>query len=209
MKLVCISDTHHKHYYLKLPKGDILVHAGDFSYRGEKIELMLVKEWLNVQAKKYAYIICIAGNHDIGMNKENMKNLAPNIYYLQDSGIELEGLNFYGSPYTVRFGNWGYGEPDEYLAKRWQHIPKKTNVLITHGPPYSILDKNTRNENCGSKALYQRIKELTEANNLKYHIFGHIHESCGEEEIEGVKFLNVSVLDEHYQIKNKPTIIEV
>ena len=210
MKIVAISDSHHKHYYLKLPKGDMLIHAGDLTYRGERIEQMLVIDWFKHIAKKYKYVVSVMGNHDMNMTKawfDSLHYLPNNVHILQDSGIEIEGINFYGSPYSVRFGDWGFGEPDDKLAVRFNHIPKKTNILITHGPAYSILDRNKYGECCGSKSLYQKIKQLP---NLKHHLFGHLHEQGGKQEIiENVTFSNVSVLDENYEIKNKATIIEV
>lgn len=209
IKIVAISDTHHKHYYLKLPKGDILVHAGDFTYRGDTIERMLVLDWLNYIHKKYKHIIIIMGNHDIGMTKDwftNINKLPTNVHVLQDNLINIEGINFYGSPYSVKFGKgWGFGELEIDLIKRFSHIPKKTDILITHGPPYSILDKNIEGVNCGSKGLYDKIKTLP---NLKYHIFGHIHESNGILKIDQIEFHNVSVLGRNYTIQYKPRIIE-
>lgn len=211
-RIVAISDDHHKRYYIDLPEGDILIHGGDFTYRGEPIERMLVIDWLNHISKKYKHVVIIMGNHDINMTRdwfvqyECLEKVAKNVHLLQDTGIELEGVNFYGSPYSVRFGDWGFGEPEEKLIKRFSHIPKKTDVLITHGPPYSILDKNKNGECCGSKALYERIKKLP---NLKCHIFGHIHEGYGKKTIENVDFYNVSVLNEHYQLLNLPTVIDL
>jgi len=170
------------------------------------MEMLIVKDWIRRQAKKYAHVVFIAGNHDINFHRNIYDNFPDNVHHLQDSMETVEGINFYGSPYTPRFGNWGFGEPEEQLITRFSHIRKDTDVLITHGPAYSILDKNHHGECCGSKALYQRIKQLK---HLKYHVFGHIHESYGIEQIENVKFCNVSILDEHYKIKNKPTIIEI
>jgi len=208
-KLVCLSDTHLKQYYVDLPDGDILIHAGDFTFRGTIPERIVTIDWLNYVANRYKHVICVMGNHDINMSLSwfNDQKKKENIHLLQDTGIELEGIYFYGSPYTVRFGDWGFGEPDEKLVKRFEHIPKKTQVLITHGPAKTILDVNRDGESCGSKALYNKIKRLP---NLKYHIFGHIHEDGGKQEvIENVKFCNVSILDEYYQIKNFPIVLEV
>ncbi len=196
-KIVAISDTHHLHYYIDLPLGDILIHAGDFGYRGEKIEIMLINEWLKRQASKYKHVIFVSGNHDIGYTPDRSALLPDNCHHLHDSGKEIEGIYFYGSPYTVRFGDWGFGEPDDKLVKRFSHISKKTQILITHGPPHSILDMNKHNENCGSKALYERIKQLP---NLKMHFFGHIHESAGIENIDDIMFYNCSQLNEYYQV---------
>jgi len=36
MKIVCVSDTHGFHNALKLPQGDMIIHAGDITKRGEK-----------------------------------------------------------------------------------------------------------------------------------------------------------------------------
>ena len=36
MRIVCISDTHGRHKKLKnIPDGDVLIHAGDITPRGE------------------------------------------------------------------------------------------------------------------------------------------------------------------------------
>lgn len=39
MKLVCISDTHGLHERVAVPNGDVLIHAGDFTERGEPYEV--------------------------------------------------------------------------------------------------------------------------------------------------------------------------
>lgn len=59
-------------------------------------------------------------------------------------------------------------------------IPTNTDVVITHGPPYKVLDKVDHDEcsdiNVGCPILFQHITERIKP---KYHIFGHIHESYG------------------------------
>ncbi len=32
MKIICISDTHNLHKDLKIPDGDMLIHAGDMTF---------------------------------------------------------------------------------------------------------------------------------------------------------------------------------
>lgn len=34
LKIVCISDTHGMHRKMKIPEGDVLVHAGDITMKG-------------------------------------------------------------------------------------------------------------------------------------------------------------------------------
>ncbi len=208
VKIVVISDTHNQHAQIKLPKGDILIHCGDFTGRGMVHESEHALAWLNIQAKIFKYVIFIAGNHDFNFDDrvKQFSRLSDNIYYLNDSGIELLGIKFWGSPWTPKFRDWAYMQSDGKLAVKWALIPENTEVLITHGPPYSILDLNIDNIACGSQTLYARIKQLP---NLKYHLFGHIHEGYGREVIENITFCNCSVLNRWYELTNKPMKIEV
>jgi 3',5'-cyclic AMP phosphodiesterase CpdA len=43
-RIVCISDTHCQ--TPKLPKGDVLIHAGDLTNQGSYSELKKTVEWL-------------------------------------------------------------------------------------------------------------------------------------------------------------------
>jgi Icc-related predicted phosphoesterase len=60
-------------------------------------------------------------------------------------------------------------------------------LLITHGPPYGILDNGKSGKNVGSKHLLEVVKKIKP----RYHIFGHIHESTGMNKIENTFYLNV------------------
>ena len=37
LRIVCISDTHGKHAKVRLPDGDVLIHAGDFMTYGDRL----------------------------------------------------------------------------------------------------------------------------------------------------------------------------
>ena len=86
------------------------------------------------------------------------------------------------------------------IAKHWDLIPHNTNVLITHGPPYGILDRTFQNLNAGCTNLLTKIEET----NPQYHIFGHIHEGYGLTEREGTTFINASSVDFGYKIRKLP-----
>ena len=101
MKIICISDTHNKHLELTVPDGDLIVHAGDFSELGTKNETFEFLEWFS--GLPHIHKILIAGNHDFYLEsyKNNLNKVIPNnITYLQDNGTNIEGINFWGSPYT-------------------------------------------------------------------------------------------------------------
>lgn len=208
MKLICISDTHGLHNKIIYPKGEILIISGDITERGNLSEAKRALDFFS--SLDYQQIILIAGNHDFcfenNFNKTGkLLKRYKNIIYLNDSGIEINGFKIWGSPVQPIFYWWAFNKTSKQLKKHWNMIPEDTDMLITHTPPYSILDKNDFGQNCGCVDLYNRIQKL----NLKYHIFGHIHESYGRDEIDGIKFINCSILDENYIIKNKPVEINI
>lgn len=208
--IVATSDTHGRHGEVPMPDGDILIHAGDSTRVGGLDEFMRFAEWMNAQ-KKYKHRIWIAGNHELSMEdaankKEILSLFDDDVIYLENEGVELEGIHFYGSPFTPEFFNWAFMKDDSDLAAEWKKIWDSVNVLITHGPPYSILDKNNRGDACGSQSLYEHVKLLP---HLTHHIFGHLHHSHGYEEIDGMHFHNVCALDDAYRYKNPPQIIQI
>lgn len=102
-------------------------------------------------------------------------------------------------------------DTDEELARQWAKIPDDTEILITHSPPYGILDMVDDRYNCGnyhvgSKSLLDRIDQLK---NLKLVIFGHIHGGYGQIERNGVIFVNASIQTEYFEPVNKPIRIEL
>jgi Icc-related predicted phosphoesterase len=129
---------------------------------------------------------------------------ATGIHVLDDCGIEIAGLKFYGSPWTPRFGDWAWMAEDEELAATFASIPVGLDVLITHGPPYGILDEVSRGENVGSCSLLEEVKRKKP----RFHVFGHIHEARGYRHCEHTDFLNVASLDENYEELGEPMIIE-
>ena len=207
MKAVIISDTHNQHQKLDLPEGEMLIHAGDVSLRGTQKECMDFLEWFSRQ--DFMYKILIAGNHDFYFERESaakIKAVMPNnIIYLKDSGTEINGLKFWGSPIQPWFMDWAFNrQRGKEIRKHWDLIPQNTDVLITHGPAYGILDK-VGLDYVGCKDLLNKINSVQP----RYFICGHIHEGYGMYETEYTTFINASVLDERYQLRNKPVVIDL
>jgi len=205
MKIIAISDTHKKHNKINLPESDILIHAGDYSggIIHRKDEFIRFLNWFEKQPAKYK--IFISGNHDFFTfydNQEALNEISKrDIIYLEDSSIVIEGFKIHGSPWSLPFFNWAYMKSDSELFNLYDKtIDIDTDILITHGPAYSILDKVKSGENVGSKALKSKIENLE---NLKLHIFGHIHEAKGIEKINDTIFCNASCLDLSYNIRNE------
>lgn len=200
LKIDCISDTHARHRKIKLPGGDILICAGDISGRGEGKEIIDFLDWYEDQ--DYSNLVMIAGNHDFGFEKEPEKWAKHckdrGIILLNDSGVEIEGIKFWGSPVQPWFYDWAFnrGRGPE-IQKHWDLIPLDTEVLITHGPPYLILDDaNARGypNPVGCQDLYNTIMKTQ----VKLHVFGHIHEGSGFKYQDGRTYVNAASLDGMY-----------
>jgi len=215
-RIVIISDTHGLHLGLKrfgeMPKGDILIHAGDISEVGEFHDVARFLAWFNQQP--YEYKIFIAGNHDFlfETNRNVGQSLLKDyenrdIYYLEDSEIELLGLKFWGSPITPPFMNWAFNRDKSKRLLHWSLIPDDTDILITHGPPHGVLDfSGYKSEHAGCEVLYDVVK-----NKVKplVHIFGHIHSNYGHIKGENTLYINGSTLNERYHVTNRPIVIDV
>jgi Icc-related predicted phosphoesterase len=208
LRFVAISDTHGRHGRLKLPKGDVLLHAGDISYRGDRLEVIDFLNWFRKQ--DYAHKILIGGNHDFFLERAKGKELAdvipPNVTYLNDSGTVLNGISIWGSPITPKFFNWAFNRKrGAEVKKHWAMIPADTRLLITHGPPFGILDQTAQEQRVGCKDLLRTIQAIRP----EVHLFGHIHEGYGTTKDFGIRFINASQMNESYEMVNKPIVFEL
>lgn len=206
MRLVFISDTHNLHKKIKVPDGDILIHSGDATSMGHMHEIKEFNKWLGTLPHKHK--IFVAGNHDWLFQKQPLvaRSLITNATYLEDEEINIDGISIYGSPWQPYFCNWAFNLPrGEALKEKWDKIPEKVDILVTHGPPYSILDANLYGENCGCEELHKRVFEVKP----KIHAFGHIHLFGSKTRlINDVLFVNASICDESYRPVQKPMVID-
>lgn len=207
MKIVCISDTHTKHKEVILPKGDLLIHAGDVSWVGSEPQLIDFFKWFDNQDFKHK--IFIAGNHDLMFerNPTQAQSLIPkSIIYLEESSVTIEGIKIYGTPITPYFFNWAFNRyPGQDIEQHTRKIPNDTDILISHGPPYGILDANAKGEHCGCPSLLSKVQEVKP----KLLICGHIHEGYGRQKNGKSLFINASLLDHRYDYKNPPVVVEL
>ena len=176
--------------------------------------------------------IVIAGNHDISFDenfydrmwaryhgsKEDNEAIkrayrsarSSNVIYLEDESFQLPasegGWKLYGSPWQPYFYDWGFnlhrGEP---LRQAWARIPNDTQVLLTHGPPYRILDQAKSGGSVGCEDLLERLRVVRPL----LHVFGHIHEACGAEKIDGTIFVNASTCSLRYRPVQEPFVVDL
>lgn len=197
MKILHLSDTHGCHHRLQnLPEADVVVHSGDFCMVGSEQEAIDFVNWFCDLPYRHKIFIC--GNHDDCLYGANINGLDDNVHYLCNSGIEIEGLKFYGVPMFM-----GDCVTDRQNLN-YDKIPIDTDVLITHAPAYGILDFDD-SINYGSEVLLQAVTNV----NPRIHLFGHIHKQHGITTIETTTYSNGAIMNDDYSILNHPNIIEL
>lgn len=223
MKIAVISDTHCYHEQVHTGDIDMLIHAGDSTDEQLAIfnqhEFYKFWDWWIAHPAKYK--IYVAGNHDSylesPMSNYFLKTQIPKncVVITKGTNFEMAGIKFYASPFTPEYGSWSFMYKRAKGYKHWNEIEEDREIVITHGPPYSILDlTEDRDRNlkfCGCKNLLARIQKVKP----KYHIFGHIHgnkkfRNNGILERDGIKFINASMVKDNmfnYGILEKPIII--
>lgn len=233
MIIDCTSDLHGN--FPNLPGGDMLIMAGDYTANDSLKGWHQFFDWLDKQ--NYKKKVLVAGNHDNFCKKWAQSDdsifdvLAgnPTFSYLCDSGIEIDGLKIWGSPWTLWFEGINphckaFTGSESDLEKKFDQIPDEIDILITHSPPYGIMDRvKKRNESgiwdpkvngyhhVGSKSLVDKVSRMQTP--PKLWVWGHIHEGYGKDmAISRGKpciMVNASHVNEDYNPVNKYIRIEL
>jgi Icc-related predicted phosphoesterase len=184
-------------------EADVLCIVGDLTFRGTDKELKAFELDLQFVRHQFKQIIWTGGNHDLGLEdyKDRGYGIAQrtNTVYLNEEVYTYEGIRFYGSPQSCRFGSWAfmYDRP----TNRWADLPQAT-VYMIHGPAAGLRDQLESGERVGCWDLAHKLEKM----NPKPRIVatGHIHSQYGTEEKWGIKFLGCSAVNEMYQLENPP-----
>lgn len=187
--LALIADTHRLHRQLALPECDVLIHCGDFCnfHEEETATLEDVDAWFAEAPAKH--VVCTGGNHDSALHHREFTFCHAD--FLVDRLVEAAGLAIYGSPWCPDLTGFAYYAGADQLAERWRKIPAGIDVLVTHTPPFGILDlPRTGTVHLGCPILREELKRIRP----RLHVFGHVHASHGHAEEDGICFVNASVV---------------
>jgi Icc-related predicted phosphoesterase len=221
------THSRHSEFLPIIPNGDILVHSGDIMKRQkEELHEEILSDFNRfLGTLPHKHKIFVGGNNEycLRLPKNNpnvqleegysnviveeeykhypkayIKNKLTSCIYLQDEGITIEGIRFYGSPWTSS-SNMAFSANRTTRKKIWKSIPKnKVDVLITHMPPFGILDcayskrekeeqlddakvcrickkRHDRYTHWGCEYLLKRVQRVRP----KLHLFGHVHDDVG------------------------------
>lgn len=239
IRIVMISDTHGQHNDMIIPDGDILIHCGDITMKGEvegKKGLKNFAEWLG--NLPHTHKIVIAGNHDLTLDEnegwydQNYTRWGPKLnqadaiaclktagrasdnrkfIYLEDESVEVEGLKIYGSPYSAEFHDWAFNVlRDCHAEKLWSKIPTDTDILVTHGPPAGAGDRISNfYVKEGRCGDVHLMQQIIERIQPKIHCFGHIHEDYGVFYDGTTRFVNCSSCSLRYKPVQAPIVVDL
>jgi predicted phosphohydrolase len=208
LQLVLLSDTHEQHAELEVPSGQILIHAGDFTMFSRSLRSILdFNQWLGELPHRWK-LVC-PGNHETFLQTDPAnRSLLSNATVLTNEGIEIAGLRIWASPVT-RSGPAFCVKSDDARRRLYASIPDNTDVLITHGPPFGLLDASPGSAyHQGDPVLLDTVMRLRP----KLHIFGHVHLdklSPRIYETDHTTFVNAAMLGSEGAIDKPPILLKI
>lgn len=187
--------------------GDVLIHCGDFcnGYQNDGHSIAEIDRWFGMQ--QFELILTIGGNHDFLAESlfERSETVFENASYLVDTEYIHKGVTFYGSPWLPDLDGWANYLPDKKRQKKWERIPASVDVLITHTPPFGILDRPRSGRQIGCKSLRSAVDRVRP----QVHCFGHVHASPGRISKAGTEFINATVINSDIEVCYGPRVVEV
>jgi Icc-related predicted phosphoesterase len=182
-------------------EGDILIHAGDFSFFFEDMAAIRdFNAWLG--ELRFRHKIVVPGNHERIMYKRpELRRLITNATLLINQSVTVEGVRLWGSPVTCDDEAFGCSSAEERRAL-YATIPADTDIVISHGPPYGVRDEEFRAQ--GNHRGCPELLVAVQRVQPQVHIFGHMHASRGATRIGETTFINAAMLGWSGDLENKP-----
>eukprot|EP01062_Namystynia_karyoxenos_P074839 TRINITY_DN7187_c0_g1_i1.p2 TRINITY_DN7187_c0_g1~~TRINITY_DN7187_c0_g1_i1.p2 ORF type:complete len:274 (+),score=71.70 TRINITY_DN7187_c0_g1_i1:99-824(+) len=219
LRLVILSDTHTKHGQIELPDGDVLLHAGDFTYFGGAEHWQSFNAWLGQLQGRYAARVVTCGNHEghegrggplRDLTAAQVSQRLPNATHVLIDGAaevavrqDVRPLRIYGAPWQPQWCGTGYHREDGDL--RWPGLERGIDIAVTHSPPYGHGDAS---HGQGSHTLMRKIAAAAPL----VHCFGHVHEGGGyQKQHERTLFVNAACCGGRtgYDLVRGPTVVDV
>lgn len=175
MLVTALSDFNNQ--TISLPDGDLLVYCGNLSKSGSEEEVLSFLQFLS-SLKQYKHIVLTPGHLDVWIEKNvdlfRKKCKEFHIIPLINEKIEIEGKVIWGSPLCPTSSPGAFNLNLQNRRLQWANIPRRVDILLTHCPPYGVLDlEDTKRLGC--VALRDRVRE----HNPTYHVFGLANKEPG------------------------------
>eukprot|EP00300_Choanocystis_sp_HF-7_P000266 c10227_g1_i1.p1 GENE.c10227_g1_i1~~c10227_g1_i1.p1 ORF type:complete len:212 (+),score=36.21 c10227_g1_i1:74-709(+) len=188
VRLVCISDTHNDHRSVRVPDGDVLIHAGDFTNYGKVEHAEDFNAWLG--ELPHTHKILIVGNHENNAPwHKQINQVISNATVLRQSGTTACGLSFFGTDFF-----WPCQSNPYY-----DQIPEDTNVILTHGPVKGFVDGGL-----GCVSMRNKVSQIGPC----VVVSGHIHSAYGVAQNDRTTFVNAALCDDR-RVRKEPVVLDV
>jgi Icc-related predicted phosphoesterase len=205
LRLVLLSDTHQHHREIDVPDGDILIHAGDFTFFSKSLKAILdFNHWLGELPHR---CVAVPGNHEFFLEADpSRRSLIDNASILINEGIVIQGLRIWGSPVTPLYGGAFGLSSAEDRRRLYARIPENTDVLVTHGPPYGILDSSpSSGMHSGCRELFDAVMRVRP----RLHVFGHVHDAYGIFVTNHTTFVNACLHGVDFGLDRSPHVFRL
>lgn len=217
MKVIGISDLHGILPEIE-EQADICVICGDISPLLLQTSAKKIQRWLGEEFIPWTEelnceeVFMIGGNHDmIFQEHEEIVFKNTKITYLRDQLIKYKGYSIYGTPWCSKFGKWAFMLKPDQLREKYDLIPEKLDLLITHDVPYGcndviLEDVHWKGQHLGNPELLLAIRTKKPKNLCCGHLHGSDHTPT--------KFYDTivrqcSIVNEQYKLAYKPQIFEI
>jgi Icc-related predicted phosphoesterase len=207
MRFVCVADLHG--YLPSVPPCDVLLVAGDICPTDDE-RPATQRRWLGSTFARWLaevparVVVGVAGNHDFVGETDAGALRDLDWHYLQDETIVIDGVSFFGSPWTSRFQDWAFMLNEQELAQRWALIPDAIDVLCVHSPPRGYGDWIS-GHSIGSPSLLSAIDEREP----KLCAFGHVHQGYGRWQRGSSTLVNAAHCGMDYLPAHEPVVVEL
>lgn len=167
------------------------------------------REWLDAIRARGTEIVATWGNHDfIGEHSFLVPDL--DWHLLVDDEVTIHGLRIWGTPWCPNLRHWAFQLSDDANMTRVEMIPDGLDILMSHSPPYGVLDFVA--PQFGSTHVgdtYLRLEFDRGRLTTPTLLCGHIHEQRGVDKLplpngDYTAVVNVAHMDENYDKTRGP-----
>lgn len=235
MNCVAVSDLHGflpeypSNFWNNILDAEILLICGDIIPLRCQTNMEESKRWLLEEFKPWAaslpveQVYFIAGNHDFIFERKANEvkqwfTKADKVTYLCNEWVDYLSITdskvyrIFGTPYCKIFGNWAFMRENDYLEMKYSQIPENTDIVMSHDAP-AIFKIGYINEGrwAGIDAGNPVLAKILQEKKPKWSICGHIHSGDHNVNISSaeVSYVNVSSVNEQYELANEPFLFKV
>lgn len=153
---------------------DLAIGAGDFGNLRCHI-----RDCIEILRELTCPVVLVAGNNESTDQLAKACAGWSSAYVLHGTAVNVAGVALFGlggGIPTTLFGPWSYDFTED-SAEALLAPCTACDVLVTHSPPWGLVDVSSRGDHLGSRAVRQAVERLQP----RLVVCGHIHGSAGQQ----------------------------